>query len=344
MVSARRRGARPAGLDTLGIDATNARQRAFDPQPVRRPRPHPWLPAFIALSAIWGSSFLFIKVALRAVPPIDVALVRVAVGAAVLGCVLAAQRVALPRRRSTWGHLAVLALIGNALPFTLIAYGETRISSVLAGIWNATTPLLTLLVAIVVLGERPTRTRTLGLAIGFVGVVCLLGPWSGVGGGALRGDLACLAAAALYGIAFPYTRRYLSPLGLPATSLAGGQLICASIELAVLALILGGSVGRVDPAVAGSLLALGALGTGVAYVLSYGLIERAGATTASTVTYVIPVFATALGILVLGEGLTWNEPLGAVVVLLGVAVSQDRLAPLRRPRAAAARARTETAS
>ena len=194
------------------------------------------------------------------------------------------------------------------------------------------------------LSERPTRARTLGLAVGFTGVVCLLGPWSGSGGGALRGDLACLGAAALYGIAFPYTRRYLSPLGLPATSLAGGQLICASVELALLALVLGGSVGHVDPAVVGSLIALGALGTGVAYVLSYGLIERAGATTASTVTYVIPLFATALGILVLGEGLTWNEPLGAVVVLVGVAISQDRLAPLLRRRARRARARTETAS
>ncbi len=311
---------------------------------MHRSRPHPWLPAFVALSAIWGSSFLFIKVSDRALPPAAVALVRVAVGAAVLCCLLAAQRVPLPRRRSTWGHLAVVALIGNALPFTLIAYGETHISSVLAGIWNATTPLLTLLVAIVVLSERPTRTRTLGLAVGLAGVLCLLGPWSSTGSGALRGDLACLGAAALYGIAFPYTRRYLSPLGLPATSLAGGQLICASVELALLALVLGGSIGHVGPAVVGSLLALGALGTGVAFVLSYRLIERAGATTASTVTYVIPLFATALGILVLGERLTWNEPLGAVVVLLGVAISQDRLAPLLRRRAGGARARTETAS
>ncbi len=297
----------------------------------------------MALSAIWGASFLFIKVADRALPPTGVALGRVAVGALTLLAMLAVQRRALPRQRSTWGHLAVVALIGNVLPFSLIAYGETQISSILAGIWNATTPLLTLLVAIVVLGEQPTRTRTVGLAVGFAGVVCLLGPWSGVSSGALEGDLACLAAAALYGVAFPYTRRYLSPLDLPASSLAAGQLICASLELALLALVIGGGVGHVDAAVLGSVLALGALGTGIAFVLSYQVIARAGATTASTVTYVVPLFATVLGIVVLGERLTWNEPVGAVIVLLGVAVSQDRLPSLERLRSGGAAAPTETA-
>lgn len=311
---------------------------------MRHSRSQPWLPAFIALSAIWGSSFLFIKVADRALAPATVALVRVAIGAATLLCVLTVRRLSLPRVPRVWAHLAVVALIGNALPFTLIAYGETHISSVLAGIWNAATPLLTLLVALVILREeRPTRSRLLGLAIGFAGVVCLLGPWSGLSGGALLGDLACLAAAALYAVAFPYTRRYLTPLGLPAPALAAGQLICASIELALLAPLLGGQVGRISPAVIGSLLALGALGTGVAYVLSYGLIERAGATTASTVTYLIPVFATVLGILVLGEQLQWNEPVGAVIVLLGVAISQDRLSGLTRGGVIGLRSRSEAA-
>jgi drug/metabolite transporter (DMT)-like permease len=299
------------------------------------------LPAFVALSAIWGSSFLFIKVADRAVPPTGVALVRVAVGALTLLCVLGLQRVALPRGRVVWAHLAVVALIGNALPFSLIAYGETKISSVLAGIWNATTPLLTLLVVMVILREeRPTRSRTLGLAIGFAGVVCLLGPWSGLSGGPLVGSLACFGAAALYAVAFPYTRRYLTPLGLPAASLAAGQLMCASLELALVAPLLDHHVGHATAAVVASLLALGALGTGIAYVLSYGLIQRAGATTASTVTYLIPVFATALGIIVLGESLQWNEPVGAAIVLFGVAVSQDRVTDLlgQRDRTAASEA------
>jgi drug/metabolite transporter (DMT)-like permease len=293
---------------------------------VRQSRPQSWLPAFVALSAIWGSSFVFIKVADRALPPAGVALARVAVGALTLLCVLSVQRIPLPRQRSTWGHLAVVALIGMALPFTLFAYGETEIPSVLAGIWNATTPLMTLLVALAILhDERPTRASLLGLALGFLGVVCLLGPWSGLSGGALRGDLACLGAAALYGVSVPYTRRFLSPLGLPSASLAAGQLLCASLILLMAAPLVDAHVGPITPAVVGAVLGLGALGTGIAFVLFYGVIERAGATTASTVTYLIPVFSTALGILVLGEQLHWNEPVGAVIVLLGVAVSQSRV-------------------
>jgi drug/metabolite transporter (DMT)-like permease len=295
----------------------------------------------MALSAIWGSSFLFIKVSDRALSPVEVALGRVAIGALALLALLGATGQRLPRGARVWAHLAVVAAIANVLPFSLFAYGETKISSVLAGLWNGTTPLMTLLVVLVALREeRPTRERAAGLVLGFLGVVCLLGPWSGLGGGALGGDLACLGAAALYGVSFPYMRRFLTPLGLSGPSLATGQLLCASIELALVVPWLGARPGSITAAVALSLIALGALGTGLAYVLSYRLLALAGATTTSTVTYVIPVFATVLGIAVLGEHLRWNEPLGAAIVLAGVAVSQRqaarRDAGRRRPAAVTA--------
>lgn len=304
---------------------------------------HAWILPFLVLSAIWGASFLFIKVSDRALSPIEVAFVRVSVGAGVLVCVLAVSGAHLPRGGRVWAHLAVVALIGNVLPFSLFAYGETHISSLLAGIWNATTPLMTLLVAVLVLREeRPTVASTSGLLLGFLGVIVLLGPWNGVPSGALRGDLACLAAAALYAIAFPYTRRHLSPLGISATALAAAQLLCASAGLAVAVAVSGRAPGHLSPAVLGSLLGLGALGTGLAYVLSYRLLELKGATTTSTVTYVIPLFATVLGVLVLGERLHLNEPVGALVVLAGVALSQGVLPPatawVRRRRAHSARA------
>ena len=302
-------------------------------------RSNSWVVIFLCLSAIWGSSFLFIKVADRALSPPEVTFARVVVGAVVLLGVLAAGRERLPRRLVVWAHLSLLGLVGNVLPFTLFAYGETRISSVLAGIWNATTPLMTLLVVMVILREeRPTREATMGLLVGFAGVICVLGPWTGVGGGALDGDLACLGAATLYGVAIPYTRRFLSPLGLPPTTLAAGQLVCASVELALVMPFIARSPGAISVSVVLSALALGALGTGVAFALVHRLIGLAGATTASSVTYLIPLFATCLGIVVLGERLHWYEPLGAIVVLAGVAVSQRRvtLAASRR-RAAAAR-------
>ena len=134
----------------------------------------------------------------------------------------------------------------------------------------------------------------------------------------------------MYGIAFPYAKRFLSPRGISATGLATGQLLCATVELTVVLPWLGRAPGHVTFAVAASMLALGALGTGFAYVLYYGLIARAGATTASMVTYVIPIFSTILAVVVLGESLEWNEPVGALIVLSGVAVAQGLAVPTRR--------------
>lgn len=289
-----------------------------------------WHTPFASLALIWGASFLFIKVSVAYLPAIDVALARVALGATVLLCALALTRRRLPRGRRTWAHLAVVALVGNAAPFALLAYGETRISSVLAGIWNATTPLLVLLVATVMLPtERPTRARLAGLLAGFAGVVVVLGPWNTQTGSQVTGQLMCLAAAACYGVAFPYTRRFLADRPESALALSAGQLLCASVQLAVVALLVGGDARGLPLDVVGSLLGLGVLGTGLAYILNYSVVRRAGATTASTVTYVVPLVATILGVAVLGERLHWNQPAGAAVVLVSVAASEGILAPRR---------------
>jgi len=291
-----------------------------------RPSPAGWHGPFLALAAIWGASFLFIKVAVEDLPPLLIALVRCALGAAVLAAILVVRRERLPRAPRVWGHLAVVALVANAIPFALFGYGEQHISSVLAGLWNATTPLLTLAVVTVALPEeRPTPTRVAGLVVGFLGVVVVLGPWRAAGG-ELTGQLLCLGATTGYALAFPYLRRTLSGRPESALALSAGQLLCATGMLAVVAPITGGPSGAGADTIA-SLVALGVLGTGLAYVLNFTIIRRAGATIASTVTYVIPLFSTALGIAVLGERPSWNQALGAVVVLGGVACSQ---APMGR--------------
>src|SRR4051812_16174008 len=188
---------------------------------------------FVLLSTIWGSSFLLIKVAVEDLAPLQVALGRVLLGLLALVLVLAVRRERPPPWR-VWGDLAVLAVFLNALPFTLFAWGETRVSSVLAGIWNATTPLLTLLVVLAVLpDERPTRERAVGLGLGFAGVVVVLGPWRGLGGAALLGSLACLAGAACYGIGTPYARRRLTGTSTSVLSLSAAQLACAGVQLAI---------------------------------------------------------------------------------------------------------------
>lgn len=280
----------------------------------------------ILLAAIWGLSFLFIKVGDEALAPLQVALVRLTLGTATLLLVLAARRERLPYGGRIWLHLAVAAILFNALPFSLFAYGETRTTTVLAGICNATTPLFTLPLATLLLrAERPTRQRALGIAIGFFGVLVVLGVWRGFGGSAVLGNLACLGAALCYGAGFPYMRRYISGQAYSAISLAAGQLICGTVEVAVITPFVTVAPHSLPLKVLGSLAALGILGTGLAYIINNSLIRDAGATTASTVTYLIPLFSTVVGILVLGEHLAWYEPVGAVVVIAGVAISQGRL-------------------
>ena len=171
--------------------------------------------------------------------------------------------------------------------------------------------------------ERPTRQRVAGLAVGFAGVLVVLGPWRSMGG-ELVGYAACFAAAGCYGVAFPYTRRVLTGLPDSAVSLSAAQVLCGTLQLApFLATTSAPDSYPLDTVL--SLVVLGAGGTGIAYVINYDLIRRAGAQIASTVTYVVPVFATILGVTVLGEELTWNLPVGAAVVLVGVALTQGRL-------------------
>jgi len=283
-----------------------------------------WQTQFIVLATIWGSSFLLIKVADESLTPLQVALGRVVLGAAALLCVLAARGERLRFTRLEWLHLSVVAALFNSLPFVCFAWGETHTSSVLAGIWNATTPLWTLPFALLLVREEPpSRAQATSVALGFLGVLVVLGPWRGAGGSALAGNLACVAGAGCYGLGFAYSRRYLTrahePLGLSV-----GQLLCATAQLGVVTLAVDGLPGHVSPKSLGSIAALGALGTGVAYLLNYGVIRAAGITVASTVTYVVPLFSTVLGVVVLSEPLHWNAPLGGAIVLLGAALAQNR--------------------
>ncbi len=296
-----------------------------------------WRGRFLLLAAIWGNSFLFIKVGDEALAPLQVALGRVVIGAVTLLIVLAVRRERLPRDPGVWRHLMVAALLVNVLPFSLFAYGEMHVTSVLAGIWNATTPLVTLLVVLLTLPEeRPTRERFAGLVLGFVGVLVVLGVWRGLGAHALLGNLACFVASACYGLGYPYIRKHLSGRPESIIALSAAQLLCSTVELAIVTPLFTAVPTTLPLRVVASVVALGALGTGVAYVLNYGLLRDAGATVASTVTYVIPLFSTVVGVLILHEQLTWNEPVGALVVILGVAVSQGTFGVLMRYRWGAA--------
>lgn len=279
------------------------------------------------LALIWGSSFLLIKFAIEGLSPTQVVLGRLVAGAVVLLVILAVRGQRLPTERAVWGHVALLAVVANIIPFFLFAWGEQRITSGMAGILNGTTPLFTLGFAVAALPEeRLSRPRFLGFLLGFVGVVVVVGPWNGGDGvNALSGQIACLFAAACYGVAFVYTRRYVSGRGYPPLVVSAAQLLTGAVLLGLVAPVVADQPMDLTPLVVGSVLILGAVGTGLAYLLFYRLITDAGATTASMVTYVIPIVAVALGVAVQGDPLTWNLFVGAAIVIVGAAMAEGRL-------------------
>lgn len=286
-----------------------------------RPR---WLPSYLLLALIWGCSFLFIKVGLESLTPAGVAFSRIVLGLITLLVLSAFMRSPLPPRRA-WGPLFVAALLMTSVPWTLFAYAEQHVSSALAGIINGATPLMTLVAILLVFPEeRPTRQRVVGLVVGFAGVLVVVGIWQGLGTGTWLGIGACLLAITGYGFSFPYVRRHLatgdSPVG--AMTLATGLLAMGAIQSAPIVLVTGYSHAAFTVSTALALLALGCLGSGFAYVLNFRVISRSDATTASTVTYVITLVAVLAGALFLGEHITWNQPVGGALVLLGAAVAQ----------------------
>ena len=292
---------------------------------------------FLLLAAIWGSSFLLIKVAVTAgVAPVWVALYRCLFGAVTLLALCAAGRHRLPSERRTWAHAAVVAALLNAAPFTLLALGEQRVSSVLAGVLNASTPLTTLLFALLLVpGERLTGRRLAGVALGFLGVLCLFGVWRGVPGGTLTGASACLGATTCYGAGFAYTRRYYAGRGDSAVALSAALISAATVELACVAPLAGPPGWPGTPAF-GCLLLLGALGTGAAYILNLGVIRTVGAAAAATVTYLTPVFSTLLGAVLLAEPVGASTLAGGVAVVAGVLLTRARPGrPVERPTASA---------
>lgn len=281
---------------------------------------------FILLALTWGSSFLFVAVALTGLSPAQVVLARLVTGALALGAICAIGRHRLPRGGAVWGHLLVVSLLLCVIPFLLFAWAQQGISSGLASIYNATTPLMTMLVSLFALKqERPTAERTAGIALGFLGVLVVLGPWAGLGDGTVLAQLACLGARASYGVAFVYLRRFVSPRGLEAIPVATVQVGLGAAVMLALSPALAFSPVSLTPQVVLAVLALGALGTGLAYVWNTRIVSAWGATNASTVTYLTPVVGVALGVLLLGERISWNEPAGAAVVILGIAITQGRV-------------------
>ncbi|MDQ3274794.1 MAG: DMT family transporter [Actinomycetota bacterium] len=279
-----------------------------------------------ALALLWGSNFLWIALALRAFTPAELTFGRMLLGALVLLPVVFLRRERLPRDPGTWGYLAVAGLISNAAPYLLFALGETRVSSGVAGAINATTPLWTLALVILLRQEqRPTPAKAAGFALGFVGCTVMFSPWQ-TDGIDTRGGLYCLGAALCYALSYLYMARYLTHRKISLVTLSAGQLITATLWT-VPALLISHEPGiGTAPEAWTALLILGLLGTGAAYVINYALVRTEGASGASVVTYVMPLVSLTLGAVFANEIVSGAIITGAALVLLGVAMTR-RSAP-----------------
>ena len=284
-----------------------------------------WLPAYLALGLVWGCSFIFIKLGLEFLTPFGVAFGRCALGAITLLIVVKLKKIDLPKDKSIWRKLWVVAMLLNVVPGILFAYAEVHVTSVLAGIINATTPLATLIVMLIAFRDEKLKSEQVyGLLLGAIGVLVVLGIWQGIGNNQLTGVIALLIAVTCYGISFPYSKRNIIPLGLKPEAAATTQLVMAAITLLPFYLYDGISQDYYRPATFFAMLALGILGSGFAYIWNFSIIAAAGSSIASSVTYLTPVVAVFVGWLFLGETIAWHEPIGALLVILGAAISQGR--------------------
>jgi len=278
----------------------------------------------LILAVIWGWSFFFIKVSVKGMTPPTMACLRCGLGAVALLVLCRSKGWRLPRDRETWQHFSVMGLMYSALPFSLLGWGEQRTTSALAAVCQADTPLFAALFSVWILRDRLRRVHVIGLMVGLVGVaVC-----AGVAGGDIAhsstvGALAEVTSGASYGFAFCYARRFLSHVE-PIVA-ATGQVVAGAILASPFAVAtsLRSGIHLTVPRL-GAIIVLGVVGTGVAYAVNYASIADVGATKASLVTYLIPIVAVAVGIVVLGEPFQLRVIGGGAIIVIGITLVQRR--------------------
>jgi drug/metabolite transporter (DMT)-like permease len=284
-----------------------------------------WL-LFVLLGFFWGSSYLFIKIGVDAgLPPFTLITLRLLFGFILLATVVAVAREPLPRDPRTYGHLIVMGAVNIAIPFSLITWAELTVDSALAAILNAAVPLFVIVIAAIFLrDERITINRLAGLAVGFVGVAILVGfDPSDLAGSDMAGELALIGSTISYGIGAVYSRRNIHGLRpmIPALFQVGFALVMVSILMLLFERPFSTPI---TPEAWFSVIWLGLLGSGLAYLVFFRLLGRWGATRTSMVAYLLPVYGIALGALVLNEPIDARLLIGTALVIGGVALVNSK--------------------
>jgi len=291
-------------------------------------RTRSWLGPYIGITLSWGGSFMFIKLALSAFTPFGVVFLSSATGTLVMLGIARARHVTLPRGRRLWLKLWVMALSISAAPGILTAVAESHASSSFVGVvLSGLIPLMSLFfIAVVFREESISPSRLVGFALGVIGVMIMFGIWQGIGHNLWWAVVAVIGASTLVGFSYPFSRRHLLGLGIDPIALAGTQLILTTLTLLPAFLIDGRSSHDLPGKAVLGVVCLGVFANGLAYMWNFQVIHAAGSSVASTVNFLSPAVAIVCGITLLHERLTWYEPIGGVIILLGVAIGQGRLA------------------
>lgn len=281
----------------------------------------------LALAAVWGGSFLFNGIAVRELPVFTVVVSRVALAAVILLVILRLRGERMPRDRRVWAAFFLMGLLNNAIPFSLIVWGQQHIASGVASILNASTPLFTVVFAhFLTIDERMTKSKFSGVLIGFVGVAVMIGsnPLNGLGVHVVAQAM-CLAGAVSYAFAGIYGRRFRA-MGITPMSTATGQVLASSLILIPLMTVVDRPWTLPAPSLTaiGALIGVAAISTALAYVLYFRILATAGATNLVLVTFLIPVSAILLGTSFLGEVLLPRHYLGMALIGVGLAAIDGR--------------------
>jgi drug/metabolite transporter (DMT)-like permease len=295
--------------------------------PINRPMTAPEWSMLLTLSVLWGGSFFFVGIAVHELPPLTIVVLRVAIAAVALHVIMRILDERLPKRSDVWTAFAAMGFLNNLVPFVLIVWAQTRIASGVASILNATTPLFTVVLAHwLTTDEKMTDGRLLGVIVGFAGVAVMIGGAAFQAlGGEILAQLAVLAAGVSYACAGVFGRRFRA-MGVTPLATATGQLTASSLMLLPPMLIFDMPWTLPLPSMrtTGAIVALALLSTALAYILYFRILATAGATNLLLVTFLIPVSAILLGVLVLGEVLRTNHLVGMALIGLGLAVIDGR--------------------
>lgn len=287
-----------------------------------------WLALWLALTTIWGFSFFFIKVASSFLDPYEQTFARMGFGALALIIIVLVTKRKFIVRGPAIKHLALITVMAQVIPFAIFAWAIHHISSIAAGLLNAPMPLWTAILALLMLPEEKLNpVRVGGLILGFLGLLVLLGVWDANFQANWLAYTACALCTIGYAFSAIWTRKYVTPLNLDPISAVATQLTIGAAICAVFAIASPHEITSWPITGILAITALGVLGTGVALVIGFVIVKRAGAIAMSTVTYAIPVVSTLAGAIFLKEKLHWYEPIGIAIVLVGIALVQELIKP-----------------